>query len=78
LLRERKFELEVKEVITRFTTSVYALGSFLTKAGKNDLLRSIDNFNILKKDEIDKKEDNKKLPPVGSFEKLVNLFGGHK
>jgi len=47
----------------------------LTKGGKNELLSTIDDFNIFKKDKTKKKED-RKLPPIGSFEKLMGFFGG--
>jgi len=78
LLKEWKMKLEIKEVITRFETSIFALGAFLTKKGKNELLSIIDDFNIFKKDKTEKKED-KKLPKVGSYERLMNIFsGGHK
>ena len=42
------------------------------------MLNSIDEFSILRKDE-DKKEERKeekKLPPKGSFERLMGFFGG--
>lgn len=77
-MREQKFKIEVKEVIARFEASIFTLGSFLTKKGKNEILNSIDNFTILKRDKKEVRKEEKKLPPKGSYERLMNIFGGKR
>jgi len=78
LVDDYKRELEVKEIITRFETSIFTIGSYLTKEGKNEILSRINDFSILRKDKEEVKKEDKKLPPIGSYEKLMGLFGGRK
>ncbi len=80
IFREQKLELEIKEAIAKFETSIFALGSYLKKDGKQDLLDRINDFTIFKRDEKEKEEGKEveKLPPVGSYEKIMNIFGGGK
>jgi len=72
-LKEEKFDLVKKEVIAKFIASVFVSGSYLTKDGKQELLNKVGDFSL-----IDKKikTEEKKLPKKGSFERLVQLFGG--
>lgn len=77
LFGKQKLDLEIKEIIAKFETSIFALGSYLKKDGKQDLLDRINDFSIFKRDEKENKknEEEKKLPPVGSYEKIMSLFG---
>ena len=50
----------------------------MNKAGKIDVLERVNNFTLLKRDETKKEKEDKKLPPKGSFERIMNLFGGGK
>lgn len=75
LIREQKFKIKVKELTTKFLASIFIVGSFLSKQGKIDLVKQVDNFFLLKGED---KEKEKKLPPVSSFEKLMKYFGGKK
>jgi len=50
----------------------------LTKEGKSEMLSNINDFSMLKKEETKERKEEKKLPPVGSYEKLMGLFGGRK
>ena len=76
IFREQKLELEIKEAIAKFETSIFVLGSYLKQDGKQDLLDRINDFTIFKRDEKENKknEEEKKLPPVGSYEKIMGLF----
>lgn len=74
LLNEQKKEIEIKEAIAKFQASIFALGSYMTKEGKSEMLSSINDFSILKKEEEKKIKEEKKLPPIGSFERLMGLF----
>ena len=65
-------------MIAKFQAEVFVLGSYLSKAGKIDVLERVNDFTLLKKDETKKEKEDKKLPPVGSFEKIMNIFGGGK
>jgi len=78
LVNDYKRELEIKEIITRFETSIFTMGSYLKKEGKEDILNRINDFTLLKKEKTKKEKEDKKLPPVGSFEKIMNIFGGGK
>ena len=74
-------ELEVKEIIAKFQAEIFILGSYLTKEGKTEVLERINDFTILKKDKKDetkKEKEDKKLPPKGSYERMMNIFGGGK
>jgi len=71
------FKLEVEEVITRFQASIVTLNSLITKEGKKEIMNIIDKFSIFKRKEKEKIEEEK-LPPKGSFEKLMGFFGGRK
>lgn len=77
LSEELRFELEAKEIVTRFQASIVTLNSSITKEGKREIMNIIDKFSIFEKKEkigIEKK----KLPPIGSFEKIMGFFGGSK
>ena len=74
-------KLEVKEIIAKFQAEIFILGSYLTKEGKEEVLERINDFTILKKDKKDetkKEKEDKKLPPKGSYERMMNIFGGGK
>lgn len=78
LSNELKRELEIKEVIAKFQATIFALGSYLSVRGKEEILSSINDFSILKKDKEKERKEEKKLPPIGSYERLMGLFGGGK
>ena len=67
-------ELQIKEVIAKFQAEISVLGSYLTKAGKIEVLERVNDFSIYR-DETKGKKEEKKLPPVGSYERLMGLFG---
>ena len=54
------------------------MGAYLKKEGKQDILDRINDFTLFKKDETKKEKEDKKLPPKGSYERMMNIFGGGK
>lgn len=68
---EKEFLVSLEETSIKILSKYIVISSMLTKGGKLEMLDGIDELSLMKK-------DKKKLPKVGSFERIMNLFGGRK
>ena len=69
--KEREFLISLEEMSIKTLSKYIVISSMLTKGGKLELLNGIDELFLTKKDE---KIEEKKLPPVGSYERLMGIF----
>ena len=72
---EKEFLISLEEVNIKILSKYIVISSMLTKEGKLGMIKEINKLFLTKKD---KKIEEEKLPPVGSFEKIMSLFGGRK
>lgn len=69
--KEREFLISLEEMSIKILSKYIVISSMITKEGKLEMIDGIDKLFLTKED---KKIEDKKLPPKGSYERLMGIF----